>query len=380
MHAGLLIVSRAFLYERLNNSLDKMLKLKIENRLPLTLFRNVPFIYAGPDLMSFPLGMISSVMDNNDKNFQRFHPITISKVIGESTLIDQMFCFTFFYIDDQGELTLFLTHPCWFDRSDSETCLNFFLKEIEKLAKSHQCKRIKLEFHDVINSTVSFPNSNSDFFYDLIEMEINKQDVHRFKQNKFIEKNTIMCYEQSVQETKEKMKEAQFGCKDYAISNIDQNEFLDLVRKMDFKARSYSLSKRDLTVSQRFIPSFKDAIFVAYNRSKMFRDYTCDGFLRWSPNFLETLKKHRTPVPHLFSFILKDNFKCGNIFSWALKEENAEPFLCLLSRVINSMKQNGLENCQIAFVEGEQLFMKNILKLYGFKKIHTMKILEKRVN
>jgi len=44
------------------------------------------------------------------------------------------------------------------------------------------------------------------------------------------------------------------------------------------------------------------------------------------------------------------------------------------------MKQNGLENCQIAFVDSEQNFIKNILERYGFKKIHTMKILEKRVN
>jgi len=357
-----------------------MLKFRIEERLPLALFRNVPFIYAGPDLMSFPLGMISSVMDHDGRSFQRFHPMTVSKVFGESSLTDQMFCFNFFYINDEGELALFLTHPCWFDRSDFENCLNFFLKEIEELAKSHHCKRINLEFHDVINSVVSFPNSLSDFSYDLIEMEINKQDIHRFQQNGFMEKNIVLCYEQSVQELKEKMKEVYLGCKDYTISSIDQSEFMNLERKMDFEAKAYSLSDRDLIVSQRFIPSFKDAIFVAYNRSKLFGDSTFDGFLRWSPNFLESAKKHRSPVPYLFDSILKDSFKRGNIFSWALREENAKPFLCLLSRVTNSMKQNRLENCQIAFVDSEQNFMKDILERYGFKKIHTMKILEKRVN
>lgn len=356
------------------------MKFRIEDRLPLALFRNVPFIYAGPDLMSFPLGMISSVMDHGGRILQRFHPMTVSKEIGERSLTDQMFCFSFLYIDDEGELALFLTHTYWFDRSDSEKCLNFFLKEIEEFAKSHHCKRIKLEFHDLITSVVSFPNSLSDLSYDLIEMETNKQDMHRFQQNGFIEKNIILCYEQSVQETKEKINESSLGCKDYTISSIDQSKFMNLERKMDFEARSYSLSDRDLIVSQRFIPYFKDAIFVAHQRSKMFGDSTIDGFLRWSLNFLEPAKKHRSPVPYLFPSIIKDSFKCGKIFSWALREENAEPFLCLLSRVISSMKQNGLERCQIAFVEGEQKSMKNILERYGFKKIHTMKILEKRVD
>jgi len=259
-------------------------------------------------------------------------------------------------------------------------CLNFFLKEVEELARSHHCKRIKLEFHDVIKSAVSFPNSLSDFSYDLIEMEINKQDMHRFQQNGFIEKNIVLCYEQSVQETKEKINESYLGCKDYTISSIDLSKFMNFERKMDFKAKSYSLSDRDLIVSQRFIPYFKDATFVAHQRSKLPRDSTFDGFLRWSPNFLELAKKHRSPVPYLFPSILKENFKCGNIFSWALREESAEPFLCLLSHVTSSMKQNGLENCQIAFVDSEQNFMKNILERYGFKNIHTMKILEKRVN
>jgi hypothetical protein len=359
-----------------------MMKFRIEDRLPLALFRNVSFIYAGPDLMSFPLGMISSVMDYDGRSFQRFHPMTVSKVIGENTLTDQMFCFSFFYIDDEGEIALFLTHPYWFDRSDSEMCLHFFLNEIEELAKSHHCKRIKLEFHDVINSVVSFPNSLSHFSYDLIEikMETNEQDMHRFQQNGFMEKNIVLCYEQSVQETKEKMKKTYLGCKDYTISNIDQSEFMNLERKMDFEAKSYSLSNRDLIVSQRFIPYFKDAIFIAHQRSKLFGDSSFDGFLRWSPNFLEPSKKHRSPVPYLFPSIRKDSFKYGNIFSWALRDENDKTFLCLLSRVISSMKQNGLENCQIAFVDSEQNFIKNILERYGFKKIHTMKILEKRVN
>lgn len=379
MHVRHLIESRVFLYERLNNSY-KMLKFRIEDRLPLALFRNFPFIYAGPDLMSFPLGMISSVMDHDGRSFQRFHPMTVSKLIGESSLKDQMFCFSFFYIDNEGELTLLLTHPCWFERSDSEMCLNFFLNEVEELAKSNHCKRIKLEFHDVINSAVSFPNSLSDFSYDLIEMETNKQDVRHFQQNGFIEKTTLLCYEQSVQEIEEKMKEAYLVCKDYAISSIDQSEFMNLERKMDFEARSYSLSDRDVIVSQRFIPSLKDAIFIAHNRSKSFGDSTFDGFLRWTPDFLEPAKKHRTPVPYLFPSILKGSFKCGKIFSLALREENDEPFLCLLSRVTNSMKQNGLENCQIAFIDSEQIFMKNFLERCGFKKIHAMKILEKRVN
>lgn len=359
-----------------------MLKLRIENRIPLALFNKVHFLYAGPDLMSFPLGMISNVLDYAGRSLQRYHPMTVSKVVGERFLIDQMFCFSFLYIDDEGELVLFLTHPYWFDRTSIEECLKFFLKEVEELAKINNCRCIKLEFHDEYSSIVSFPNSLSDFSYELSDMEIQKQDLYRFQQNGFVEKNVVLCYEQSIKEIKEKMKYVLHKCKSYIIDSVDRSEFINMERKLEnFNAKSYSLSNRDLIVSQRFIPSFKDAIFVAHKRSNLVGDSTLDGFLRWSPNFLELVKKYRTPVPYLFNSILKNNnFKVGKIFSWALREKKAKLFLCLLSHVINSMKQNGLENCQIAYVDNEQNFMKNILERYGFIKIHTIKILEKRVS
>jgi len=357
------------------------LEFKIESRIPLALFRKAPFIYSGPDFVSFPLGMISNIINYHGRSLQRFYPLTISKVAPDSLLIDKMFCFSFFYVNDEDNLILFLTHPYWFDRSNIKKVFDFFLTKVEELARFANSEFIQVEFHEKSNPTIAFPTSLSHFSYDLSNMQIQKRDLSLFQQHGFYEERAILCYEQSIREVEKKEREGDHTCNSYTISSINQSKFAVMEKSIrEFPIKAYTLSTKDPIMNQRMPYFFNATVSAAHKRSKWFLRKSLDGFLQWSPNLLELFRKYRSPVPFLFYYTFKSYpFKYGKIFNWALRVEDTRLFSCLLFHVLHIMKQKGLEVCQVAQINNEQTFMKTVLESYGFKMVHTIKLLRKKV-
>lgn len=293
-----------------------------------------------------------------------------------------MFCFSFFYITDRGSLVLFLTHPYWLDRSDSGTVLNFFLKSVEELASSMNSKFIEVEFHNKTTSAIAFPTSLSNFSYDLSKMLTQRDDLSLFRNHGFLEEKTILCYEQNVHEIEKKINEKHYVTNDFTIKRVDPSKFMMLKKKAsNFPLKSYALSSRDPAFTHIGTAFFSDIISFAYRRSRWFplRMGDLAGFLRLSPNFLEFSKEYHSPVPLLFHYLFKNYpFKCGKILDWALRVEDVELFTSLLSHLLYSMKQKGLEKCQIGYVSNEQTFVRKFLEESGFRRVHTIKLLRKR--
>jgi len=357
------------------------LKIKIDTRLPLALFKENPLIYTGSDFRAFPKGFLLQKGLLQRGLFQRLYPITVSKVIRNNLLVDQMFCFSFFYVTDRGSLVLFLTHPYWLDRSDSGAVLNFFLKSVEELASSTNSKFIEVEFHNKITSAIAFPTSLSNFSYDLSKIPIQRNDLSLLRHHGFLEEKTILCYEQNVPEIEKKINK-NYVNNDFTIKRVDPSKFMMLKKKAsNFPIKSYALSSRDPAFTHIGTAFFSDTIYFAYRRSRWFplRMGDLAGFLRLSTNFLEFSKEYHSPVPLLFHYLFKKyHFKYGKILDWALRVEDVELFRSLLSHLLYSMKQKGLEKCQIGYVSNEQTFVRKLLEEYGFRKIHTMKLLRKR--
>ena len=266
------------------------LKIKIDTRLPLALFKETPLIYTGSDFRAFPKGFLLQKGLLQRGLFQRLYPLTVSKVIRNNVLVDQMFCFSFFYVTDRGNLVLFLTHPYWLDRSDSGTVLNFFLKSVEELASSMNSKFIEVEFHNKITSAIAFPTSLSNFSYDLSKMLIQRDDFSLFRHHGFLEEKTILCYEQNVHEIEKKINEKHYANNNYTIKSVDPSKFMMLKKKAsNFPLKSYALSSRDPAFTHTGTAFFSDTIYFAYRRSRWFplRIGDLAGFLRLSPNLLE---------------------------------------------------------------------------------------------
>lgn len=354
------------------------MEFKIDTRLPLEVFRKVPFIYTGPDFNSFPGGMISSTMNYQGRRFRRFCPLTVSK-FRNGLPLDQMFCFSFFYVTDAGGLVLFLTNPYHLIEQEKHTVIDFFLTKVEEFARLMNSEFIEVEFHDEIKSSIAFPTSLSHFSYDLSGMCVQRDDLSLFQLHGFRQEVAIVCYEQSTLEVEERAEEERHT-HNHVISSIDPSKFVAL-RKVDrFVERAYALSSRDPAVLPRSIPFFRDAVSVAYRRSRWFRIDDLAGFLRWSPNLLEPLGEYRSPVPLLFHYVFENYpFKCGKILDWGLGEGSMELFTSLLHHASHSMRQKGLEKCQIAYISDDQSSIKAFLEQLGFKRVHTIKLLRKRL-
>jgi len=353
----------------------------LESRLPSDLFLKAPFIYSGPDFLSFPLGMISDLVEFRGKSIQRFCPFTVSKSLSNGSLKDQMFCFAFFYLKDSGDLTLFLTQPYWIDGSNLQESFDFFLAGVEEHTRYAGGGSIELEIHDRIVPPVSFPTSLSDFSYDLNSFRLQEIDPHVLRERGFQEARTLLCYDSAIDEVQRVM-DQRLGLKEaFTAREMDQSQFLTVDGETrEFPVREFCLSLRDPAVARRMIHFFSDTGSVAYKRGAVFFGGSVEGFLHWSPDLFEPFREK--PSPFLFLFyehLARYRFKCGKIVRWRMRRENDELFSSMLFQGLRSMRQRGLERCQIAFVDSQQRFLNSMFEFYGFRIAQATRVLRKKL-
>ncbi|MEM2893924.1 MAG: hypothetical protein QW486_07260 [Candidatus Bathyarchaeia archaeon] len=353
---------------------------KIESRLPTALFNEAPFIYTGPDFMSFPLGMISDIINNKNRSIQRFFPITISKFQGK-ILVDQMFCFSFFYVNDEDDLIFYLTHPFWFDRSNMKDTMDFFIMQIEGFANKMNCNQIELEIHENFTSCIAYPTSLSHLSYYLNRDRFQADDLKFFQRYGFNEVNSLFCYEQCLEGIEKNLKDKISDAKKYKAKIINQSDFIKIKDKINNSfIKAFSLSTKDLIVSHRLLPPFNKSMFILNKKNKTSMNSSINGFVQWVPNLFELFRKRCSPIPYLHYHNFKDfPFKCGKIINWAIDEERDELVIALIYHTINMMKKRGIKKCQFGFIHNKQDFMYNILKFCGFSKVHTIKLLKRKV-
>jgi len=352
------------------------LKLRLDTRLPLKLFKATPFIYSGPDFKSLPCGVISDVVSHRGRQFERFLPITVSS-IENNHVTDRLFCFSFFYVNSNGELVLFLTHPCWLsDISEKSFLIDFLLANVEEIARSIDSRFIEVEFHDKVISKIAFPTSLSHLSYDLDKIHIQRDELSILTRHGFEEETAILCYEQKIFDTEKLLREKFHSLsKDYIVTSTNSTRLQQIKEKKKMlPIRSYTLSNEMPFIASENLPVLPNTVFIAHNENDIV------GFIRWFPNLLELLQTDSTPTPLLFPYVLKIHpFKHGKIFEWSLKTENTELFAALLLHILQAMKRQGLDICQITNVCDKHSFIKNFLEHYGFQKIHRMKVLRKKV-
>jgi hypothetical protein len=360
-----------------------MLDFNVETRLSTLLFKESPFFFTGSDWMSFPLGRLPNIIEHESFKLQRFHPFTVSKLTSEDLWKDQMTCFSFFYINDSNELSLFITHPHWFERSNSRDCLNFFLEKISELARYIKCKKVLLEFHEKFISAIAFPTSISDFSYDLSHMQIQKEDFNLYRKIGFKTINELYSFESNIIEFLES-EYASIPYEEYIIKSISPSKLMNVkTEENKYPVHNFSLSRKDVTTSSKYIPSFADdSVIVAARAQTSIGSLksSFEGYLQWSPNLFEPFIEKQTPSPYLFiPFLNKFGYASGKIYKWAIKEKKIELLTCLISQAISNMNIKGIKKCQISYIEKNQKFIINTLRSLGFHKVHTIKLMQKEV-
>jgi hypothetical protein len=368
------------LHSSLSLYAEKTLAYQADTRLPLELLEKCPFVYTGPNPGAFLVGAIQGTIEHRGRLLQRFYPLTVSQVSSNNHIIDKVFGLCFFYHNDEDDLVLFLTHPCWLNRSESSSVIDFFLTQVEELAKYSACKLIELEFHHV-TSYVAFPTSFTHLSHDLSKISVDPHDLRLLQSHGFWEEREIHCYEQSIVEIEDRARKAHHPASTYAIKDVAPEEFTLLKPKTEtFPTKAYTLSNID-PVTTFSHPLSKDVVSAAYTRTRWFRRGELAGFFRWTLNLFEPSREYNLPVPLLFNYAFTDySFEYGKIIDWGLRDDDIQLSHSLLLHVAHAMKVNGVQRLQIAHVTDTQSSMTALLQYYNFRRVHTINLLQKRVN
>jgi hypothetical protein len=359
-----------------------MLEFKTDHRLPIAVLRKAPFVYVGPDFRSLPLGILSDIVEHRGRKMQRLNPFTVSRTTEDDGSADILFCFIFFYVNDDDERVVYLTHPIYLANSDESEALEALMTEVERLANFLDSGIIQIELHDQISGSVAFPTSLSFFSYNLDHATIEKPVAAQFKRFNYHEESEVICLDQSLYEFESlagEMVEEPAGCFFASVSPREYSMVREKAR--DFPVKSYELTRSDGAFKPTNLPFFEDVAHVARRRSGwLFKKDLDLGYLRWTPNIMEPFLETGNPFPLLnFDALEGHAYRYGNIFDWGLNGEDPELFASLLSLAVKSMRRRGIERFQFSHVDSGQEFVLSVLKDYGFEEAHRIKLLRKEV-
>lgn len=358
-----------------------MSEYKTDLRLPIAVFRKAPFVYVGPDFRSLPLGLLSDVVEHRGRQIQRLNPFTVSKINGVDRSTDILFCFAFFYINDDDERVVLLTQPIYLTNFVDTEALDALLVEVERFANFLGSRIIEIEVHEQLDGPVAFPTSLSFFSYNLNSMSTIKPETAHFERHEFRKEAEIVCLDQSVSEFEHSADESNRGSDEYIINSLSPLDFIAVKNKSrSFPVKSYELTYSDSVFKPINLPFFEDTAYTLQKRGWFFRKESDEGYLRWTPNIMEPFAERRTPFPLLFYHTLEEHvYSYGKIFDWGLSEEDPALFNLLLSHAVRSMKKKGIQKVQFAHVESKQKFIKKFLEKSGFKAIHRINLLSREL-
>lgn len=359
-----------------------MSEFQIDLRLPARVFRRSPFIYAGPDLTSLPLGLVSDIVAHRGKNIQRLYPFTVISTNEGGDSVDHLFCFVSFYINDKGERVVFMTPPVSLLEPKSPGALEALLSETEKLAKFIDARFIDVEIHDGVNGAVAFPTSLSFFSYLLDGSSFQGSDDAFFRQKGFRDVSEITCYEQSIAELERVLERLDKPSRESTVYPLSPSEYKSVREEArEFPVTAFSLTRSDDEFGSTMLPFFEETAYAIRQSSGWLRQKSqVAGYLRWCPDLMELLSAGGTPYPLMFPDALESYpYTCGKIFDWGLKKADRELFFSLLAFASKSMKRRGIDRLQFAHVSGTDGGIQRCLVDSGFSTVQSIKLLRKEV-
>lgn len=357
-----------------------MSEFQVDLRLPARVFSKSPFIYAGPDFTSLPLGLISDIVNHRGNKLQRLYPFTVISTDEGGNSVDHLFCFVSFYVNDQGERVVFLTPPVSLLEPESPGALEALLSETEKLASFIDARFIDVEIHEGIDGAVAFPTSLSFLSYRLDDSSFQGSDDAFFRQRGFREVSEITCYEQSIAELEHALERLDERLREYSVHPISPLEYKSVREEArDFPVKSFSLTRSDDEFGSTKLPFFEETAYIIRHRSGWLRRKSqVAGYLRWCPDLMEFLSARGTPFPLMFPDTLERHpYSCGKIINWGFKKEDRELFLSLLAFTSKSMRRRGIDRLQFAHVSGTDGFIQKCLVDTGFSKVQSIRLLRK---
>ncbi len=354
--------------------------IQLDVRLPLSLFRKVPFLFTALNYKSFPMGTPFDYLTFMNENIPVFLPLTLYHKEGNS-ITDLLFVFSFPFIDADGRLAIYLTHPVWLEKSDF-SIIHTMLDELNNYFSEIGEVTLHLELQVILPSTSSpsYPTSLTHFSYDakkLSDFTFPLKEYHtQLQEAGFKEFSRLLCYECEIETLLKKLHVS------------DQMLPYEILKEI--KGKNLSISVEDVTPSDMIVKnySFADQLsFISPQYTFEVGDYNIIsfygkefvGFLQWTPNLFE-LPKITLPIPFLYPDLIQTHqFTTGKIFRFGLKIEDIDLFKGLLHKTVLTMSEKGVNTCQIGYIDEQNDFLTSLLDRVGFNVIHSLQILQKEV-
>jgi len=298
-----------------------------------------------------------------------------------NTINDLLFSFNFPFISEDDCLAIYLTHPVWLEKSDFSIIhtlfdeLTTYFSEIGEVA-------FYLELQRMLPSTSSpaYPTSLTHFSYDvnkLSDFTRPSKELHTpLKEAGLKEYSRLLCYECEIETLLNNLHISDQILPYEILKDIKGKNLiisLEDFNPSDIVAKNYSFADQFTFISPQYTFEIGDYSVIS------FHDKQFVGFFQWTPNLFE-LPVNALPTPFLYPSLLKTHpFTTGKIFRFGVKTEVDDLFKALLHKTLLIMREKGLTNCQIGYIDEQNEFLTSLLNQIGFTAIHSLQILKKEV-
>lgn len=298
-----------------------------------------------------------------------------------NTINDLLFSFNFPFIDKNERLAIYLTNPVWFEKSDFSIIhtlfdeLNTFFSDVGKVA-------LHVEIQRMLHSTSSFayPTSLTHFSYDVSELSNFtpplKESLDQLQEAGFKKYSRLLCFECEIETLLSNLHISDQKLPYETLKNLKNKDLtisVEDVNPSDMIVKNYSYANQFTFISPQYTFEIGDYSIISFYDKKFV------GFFQWTPNLFE-LPLNMLPIPFLYPDVIQTHqFTTGKIFRFGMKIKDDDLFKGLLHKIVLTMREKGVQACQIGYIDEQDEFLTSLLDQNGFKVIHSLEILKKEV-
>ncbi len=310
-----------------------------------------------------------------------------------NTINDLLFSFAFPFIDNDERLVIYFNHPVWIGNNRDPSLIHYLFEEIttyfRELGKvvlviesqiAYMCDQAAKYVMETGSSHSAYPTSLTHLSYDVSKLSNLtpplKESLDQLQEAGFKEYSRLLCYECEIETV---------------LSNLHvSDQKLPYEILTDPKDKNLTISLEDVTPSDMIVKNYSfvnQFTFISPQYAFEFGDYSAIGFhnqqfigfFQWTPNLFE-LPKSTLPIPFLYPDLIRTHkFTTGKIFRFGMKIKDSDLFKGLLHKTALTMREKGVNTCQIGYIDEQNDFLTSLLDRVGFNVIHSLQILKKEV-
>ena len=349
---------------------------KIDTYLPLEVWKKCPFVYTGPNFAPFQVGLLPGVLQYQGTIIQRFYPLTVYWEEANTRILNHLFAFCFLYLSDNQELGFYVTPICWLRDTNKNEALDYFITQINDLARELKARSITLEVNNTVSTTIAFPTSLSPFSYDLKDPAAIEIDESYLQTHDFHIIQSIHCYEHPLPHTKTRPAPP----RNYVFQKVQLSQ--NPTRKpsiAQFQHQAFTFTALN-SESSTHSEHLDETRHLALKKQGWFKKRELTGYMQWTPNLFEPSREYHLPVPLIFHYAYHNYpYTRGKIVDWGFNAMSGPVISTLLDHVATSMQKRGITYLQLGGVLDNSALQAFLIS-ENYTSIHTIHLLHKQVN